>query len=42
VAWLATRIDKTVINWMLRIDWDTVGPIIKRFCEDELDPGSFS
>ena len=24
---------------MLRIDWDTVGRIIKRVCDDELDPG---
>jgi hypothetical protein len=23
----------------LRIDWDTVGRIIKRVCDDELDPG---
>jgi transposase len=23
---------------MLRIDWDTVGRIVKRVCEDELDP----
>jgi transposase len=38
VAWLATRTDKTTIKRMLRIDWDTVGRIIKRFCADELDP----
>ena len=24
---------------MLRIDWDTVGRIVKRVCDDELDPG---
>ena len=39
VAWLATRTDKTTIKRMLRIDWDTVGRIIKRVCDDELDPG---
>ena len=38
VAWLATRTDKTTITQMLRIDWDTVGRIIKRVCDDELDP----
>jgi transposase len=38
VAWLATRADKTTIKRMLRIDWDTVGRIIKRVCADELDP----
>ena len=39
VAWLATRTDKTTITRMLRIDWRTVGRIIKRVCDDELDPG---
>ena len=39
VAWLATRTDKTTITRMLRIDWDTVGRIIKRVCDDELDRG---
>jgi transposase len=38
VAWLATRTDKTTIRRLLRIDWDTVGRIIKRVCDDELDP----
>ncbi|HUO71574.1 MAG TPA: helix-turn-helix domain-containing protein [Solirubrobacteraceae bacterium] len=38
VAWLATRTDKTTITRMLRIDWRTIGRIIKRVCEDELDP----
>jgi len=38
VAWLATRTDKTTIKRMLRIDWETVGRIIKRVCDDELDP----
>ena len=38
-AWLATRTDKSTIKRMLRIDWDTVGRIIKRVCDDELDPG---
>ena len=39
VAWLATRTDKTTITRMLRVDWRTVGRIIKRVCDDELDPG---
>ena len=38
VAWLATRTDKSTIKRVLRIDWDTVGRIIKRVCDDELDP----
>jgi transposase len=38
-AWLASRTDKTTIKRMLRIDWDTIGRIIKRVCDDELDPG---
>jgi hypothetical protein len=38
LAWLATRTDKSTIKRMLRIDWDTVGRIIKRVCDDELDP----
>jgi transposase len=38
VAWLATHTDKSTITRMLRIDWDTVGRIIKRVCADELDP----
>jgi transposase len=38
VSWLATHTDKTTITRMLRIDWDTVGRIIKRVCADELDP----
>jgi transposase len=37
-AWLATRTDKSTIKRMLRIDWDTIGRIIKRVCDDELDP----
>jgi transposase len=39
VAWLATKADRTTIKRMLRIDWDTVGRIVKRVCADELDPG---
>ena len=38
VAWLAARTDKTTITGMLRIDWKTIGRIIKRVCDDELDP----
>jgi transposase len=39
VAWLAPRTDKTTIKRMLRVDWDTVGRIVKRVCDEELDPG---
>ena len=39
LAWLATRTDKTTIQRMLRVDWRTIGRIIKRVCDDELDPG---
>ena len=38
VAWLASRTDKTTITRLVRIDWGTVGRIIARVCEDELDP----
>jgi len=38
VAWLATRADKTTITRLARIDWDTVGRIITRVSDDELDP----
>ncbi len=38
VAWLATKVDKTTITRLVRIDWDTVGRIISRVCADELDP----
>jgi transposase len=39
VAWLMARADKSTVKRLLRIDWDTVGRIIKRVCDDELDPG---
>ena len=38
VAWLASKVDKTTLKRMLRIDWDTVGRIVKRVCDEELDP----
>jgi transposase len=38
VAWLATRTDKTTITRLVRIDWATVGRIIERVTNDELDP----
>jgi transposase len=38
VAWLMTRTDKSTVKRLLRIDWDTVGRIVKRVCDDELDP----
>jgi transposase len=37
VAWLATKTDKTAICRLVRIDWETVGRIIKRV-GDELLP----
>ncbi|MFP5486858.1 MAG: ISL3 family transposase [Acidimicrobiia bacterium] len=39
VAWLATRMDKTAICRLVRINWRTVGRIIERVVADELDPG---
>lgn len=39
VAWCATRMDKTAIARLVRIDWDTVGRICERVAADELDPG---
>ena len=39
VAFLATRMDKTAITRLLRIDWETVGRICQRVVTDELDPG---
>jgi len=38
VAWLASEVDKTTLKRMLRIDWDTVGRIVKRVCDEEVDP----
>ena len=37
VAWLATKTDRTAICRLVRIDWETVGRIIKRV-GDELLP----
>ncbi len=39
VAWLATKMDKTAVTRLVRIDWDTVGRICQRVVSDELDPG---
>lgn len=39
VAWLATRMDKTAISRLCRVDWETVGRICSRVVADELDPG---
>ena len=39
VAWLATKMDKTAVTRLVRIDWDTVGRICQRVVADELDPG---
>ena len=38
VAWLATRMDKTAVCRLVRINWRTVGRIIERVVADELDP----
>ena len=38
VGWLATTMDKTATCRLVRIDWDTVGPIITRVMDDGLDP----
>jgi transposase len=38
VAWLATKMDKTAVTRLLRINWRTVGAIIERVVADELDP----
>jgi transposase len=38
-AFLATRTDKSAIARFLRIDWDTVGRIIERVVDTELDTG---
>jgi hypothetical protein len=37
VAWLATKADKTTISRMLRIDWQTVGRVVERVCDEQLD-----
>jgi len=37
VAWLATKADKTTICRLLRIDWQTVGRIIQRVGDEQLD-----
>ncbi len=38
MAWLATRTDKSTITRLVRINWRTVGRIIERVADDELDP----
>ncbi|MGH8901318.1 MAG: helix-turn-helix domain-containing protein [Egibacteraceae bacterium] len=38
VAWLASRTDKTSVTRLCRIDWRTVGAIVARVVDDELDP----
>ena len=39
VAWLATKMDKTAVTRLVRINWRTVGAIIERVVADDLDPG---
>lgn len=39
VAWLATRTDKSTITRLVRVNWRTVGRIIERVSDDELDRG---
>lgn len=36
VAWLVTKADKTTITRLVRIDWQTIGRIIKRVGEEHL------
>lgn len=38
VAFLATKMDKTAIARLVRVDWDTVGRICERVVADGLDP----
>lgn len=38
VAWLATKMDKTAVTRLVRVNWRTVGAIIERVVADELDP----
>jgi transposase len=38
VAWLATKMDKTAVTRLTRINWRSVGAIIERVVADELDP----
>jgi transposase len=37
IAWLATKTDKTATCRLTRIDWRTVGNVIKRVAEEQLD-----
>lgn len=37
VAWLATKADKTTISRLLRVDWQTVGRVAARVCDEQLD-----
>ena len=37
VAWLATKTDKTAVCRLVRIDWQTVGRIISRVTDEQLD-----
>jgi transposase len=37
VAWLVTRIDQTAASRLVRIDWQTVGRIIRRVAEEHID-----
>jgi transposase len=38
VAWLATKMDKTSVTRLCRIDWRTVGAIVTRVITEKLDP----
>lgn len=38
VGWLATTMDKTAMQRLVRVDWDTIGRIIERVMADGLDP----
>lgn len=42
VAWLVTKIDKTMVSGFARISWRTVGAICERVIVDVLDPDRLS
>ncbi|MCA1679841.1 MAG: transposase [Actinobacteria bacterium] len=37
VAWLATKADKTTISRLVGVDWQTVGRVVARVCDEQLD-----
>ena len=37
VAWLAAKADNTTISRLVRVDWQTVVPVVARVCDEQLD-----